>query len=385
MAKTHKTHAKKTYDPLFHIVKREGVLWWQSWIIRASAVLLSLIVCGIIMCSITKANPFAIYSSMFDGVIGSEMRRWVFVENLVLLLGVALAVTPAFKMRFWNIGAEGQVLVGGLATYACMFYLGDTMPTWLLFATMIVASIVASIVWAVIPALFKAKWNTNETLFTLMMNYVAIQLVLFCINIWATSGSGVLDRLDAFALPQLFDNKYLLNVFVIALLTIFMFIYLKYSKHGYEVAVVGESENTARYVGINTKWVIVRTMILSGALCGVIGVLLVGGRDYSVNAETVGGRGFTAIMVSWLAKFNPLFMILTAGLIIFLECGSKQLVSEYWREGLNASLADVVTGIILFFIIGCEFFINYQIKFRSSKASSQKKELEENTIEEVTV
>ena len=145
---------------------------------------------------------------------------------------------------------------------------------------------------------------------------------------------------------------------LVALLTVLVYIYLKYSKQGYEISVVGESENTARYIGINVKKVIIRTMLISGALCGVAGLLLVGGTNHTISTTTVGGRGFTAIMVSWLAKFNPLFMVLTTFLIIFLEQGSKQLTSDF---GISSSVADISTGIILLFIIGCEFFLQYRI------------------------
>lgn len=142
-----------------------------------------------------------------------------------------------------------------------------------------------------------------------------------------------------------------------------MYLYLRYSKHGYEISVVGESENTARYIGINVKKVIIRTLILSGAVCGIAGLLLVSGTDHTITRDTVAGRGFTAIMVSWLAKFNPFYMILTSFLIVFLEKGANEISTIY---GLNNSFSEILTGIIVFFIIGSEFFINYTIKFRKS-------------------
>ena len=141
------------------------------------------------------------------------------------------------------------------------------------------------------------------------------------------------------------------------------YIYLKYSKHGYEISVVGESENTARYIGINVKKVIIRTMLLSGAVCGVAGLLLVGSTNHTITTTVANGRGFTAIMVSWLAKFNPIYMILTSFILVFLEKGAGEISTVF---GLNQSFSDIITGIILFFIIGSEFFINYQLHFRHS-------------------
>ena len=228
---------------------------------------------------------------------------------------------------------------------------------------MIVASIVAGIIWAFIPAVFKAIWNTNETLFTLMMNYVAIQLVTYFLKVFATDGSGVLAPMQQFGLPIIAGNEYLLSIIVVAVLTVAIYIYLKYSKHGYEISVVGESVRTARYVGIKVEKVIIRTMVLSGALCGLTGLLLVSGTDHTLTTTITGGRGFTAVMVAWLAKFNPIWMILTSFLLVFLDKGAGDISTKF---GLNKSFSDILTGIILFFIIGSEFFINYRISFRHS-------------------
>ncbi len=352
------------HEPLFHIVKRSNVSMKKAIAVRAIAIVVALLVAGLFIFIITKRNPIEIYKQMFLGVFGSAHRITKALKSLAILLCISLAVTPAFKMKFWNCGAEGQALIGGLACAASMFYLGGSVPKWLLVIVMIVTSILAGAIWAVIPALFKAKWNTNETLFTLMMNYVATSLVAFFIKCWAKDGSGILRPMTQYGLPQIANTDYLLSVIVVALLTVAIYIYMKYSKHGYEIAVVGESENTARYIGINVKNVIIRTMLLSGAICGLCGLLLVGGIDKTISTETVGGQGFTAIMVSWLGKFNPIFMILTSFLIVFLQVGTKQ-VSTSFR--IDTSLADITTAIILFFIIGCEFFINYKIMFRKKE------------------
>lgn len=359
----HKKENSK-HEPLFHIVKRSNVSMKKAIAVRAIAIVVALLVAGLFIFIITKRNPIEIYKQMFLGVFGSAHRITKALKSLAILLCISLAVTPAFKMKFWNCGAEGQALIGGLVCAASMFYLGGSVPKWLLVIVMIVTSILAGAIWAVIPALFKAKWNTNETLFTLMMNYVATSLVAFFIKCWAKDGSGILRPMTQYGLPQIANTDYLLSVIVVALLTVAIYIYMKYSKHGYEIAVVGESENTARYIGINVKKVIIRTMLLSGAICGLCGLLLVGGIDKTISTETVGGQGFTAIMVSWLGKFNPIFMILTSFLIVFLQVGTKQ-VSTSFR--IDTSLADITTAIILFFIIGCEFFINYELRFRKKE------------------
>lgn len=359
--------AEKKHEPIIHITKRDSLVWWKAWLIRGISVLAALICCAFVVVMLTDLNPLEIYSAMFKGALGSSRKVWMTLQETAILLCISLAVTPAFKMRFWNIGAEGQVLVGGLATAACMILIGDKLPTPIMILVMIIASVVAGVIWAIIPAFFKANWNTNETLFTLMMNYVAIQLISFFTTVWENpKGSatiGVINpNTNAGWFPSLFGQKYLLNIIIVVVIAIGLYIYLKHNKHGYEIAVVGESENTARYVGMNVKKVIIRTMALSGALCGVAGLLLVAGTDHTITTETAGGQGFTAIMVSWLAKFNPLVMMLTSFIIVFLERAAGQIATSF---RLNESISEILTGIILFFIIGCEFFVNYQIKFRS--------------------
>ena len=344
------------------------MVWWKAWLIRGAAILASLVVCALIIVLLTKQNPLEVYASMFKGSFGTKRKVWILLQNMAILLCISLAVTPAFKMRFWNLGAEGQVLIGGLASAACMFYIGDRLPNLLLILIMFVASVLGGIIWGVIPAYFKAKWNTNESLFTLMMNYIAIQLVSFAIMVWVPSGSSVMGVINSSTsagwIPDLFGKKYLFNILVVAAVTALMFVYLKYSKHGYELSVVGESENTARYIGINVKKVIIRTMVLSGAVCGLAGFLLVSGTNHTISKTLAGGNGFTAIMVSWLAKFNPILMILTSFLIVFLQRGAGEIATNF---RLNESVADILTGVIIFFIIGCEFFINYEIKSTRAK------------------
>jgi simple sugar transport system permease protein len=247
-----------------------------------------------------------------------------------------------------------------------MILLGDKIPNPALIAIMVVTSVLAGAIWAVIPAIFKAKWNTNETLFTLMMNYVAIQLVAFFIIKWEVpKGSGkvgiINQNTEAGWLPVLGNQRYLLNILVVLILTFILYIYLKRSKQGYEISVVGESERTARYVGIKVEKVIIRTLFISGAVCGIAGLLLVGGTNHTITTTLAGGRGFTAVMVAWLAKFNPIGMIFSSLLLVFFDQGASEISTAI---GLNQSYGDIMMGIVLFFIIGSEFFVNYKINFR---------------------
>ena len=354
---------------LFHISKRDALPWYQRVLIRGGAILLALIVCALVTMLLTGENPISIYGTIFYGAFGTARKSWVTFQNLAVLLGISLAVTPAFKMRFWNIGAEGQVLIGCLATAACMIVLGDKLPNGVLILVMLAAALAAGALWGFLPSFFKAKWNTNETLFTLMMNYIATQLAAFFIIIWEVpKGAGKIGIInqnsEAGWLPVIGGKQYLLTILVVAIMTILMYIYLTYSKHGYEIAVVGESQRTASYAGIKVERVIIRTMVLSGAVCGLMGLLLTAGTDHTLTTTIVGGRGFTAVMVSWLAKFNPIVMVFTSLLLVVLSRGASEISSVF---SLNHSFADILTGIILFFIIGSEFFLTYKVGLRTSK------------------
>ena len=360
----------KKKEPLFHISKRskDALPVYKSIAIRLLAIVIALLLCGVITTLVTDLSPIDVYVTIFNGAFGSERKMWITFRNLSILLMIALALTPAFKMKFWNIGGEGQVLMGCLASAAVMYCFENKLSNGLMILLMVIASVAAGAIWGLIPALFKAKWNTNETLATLMMNYIATQLVAFFVIRWESpKGSGKMGMINQKSqmgwLPNIGDNQYLLTIIIAIVLVIFMYIYLNYSKHGYEISVVGESVNTARYVGINVEKVIIRTMLLSGAICGLTGLLLVGSINHTLSTTLVNGQGFTAVLVSWMAKFNPFTMIGSSFIIAFLDRGAGDISTQF---GLNQSYADILTGIILFFIIGCEFFINYRISFRKS-------------------
>ena len=353
---------------MIHVVKRKPMPLAQSLAIRLGVIALALVVCGVITMFATGLNPIDVYATMIQGSFGSQRKIWILLQDTALLLCVSLALTPAFRMKFWNLGGEGQVLMGALASAACMITLGDKVPSALLVVIMLLASLASGAIWAAIPASFKAKWNTNETLFTLMMNYVATQLVAYFVIVWEVpKGSGnigiINQSTEAGWLPQIAGNKYMLIVLITVVLTALMYVYLNYTKQGYEISVVGESASTARYAGIKVNWVIIRTLLISGAVCGFTGFLLVSGNAHTLTTSIAGGRGFTAVMVAWLAKFNPLTMVASSFLLGFMGSGAGEIATVH---GLNQSFGDILTGIILFFIIGTEFFITYKI-VRSKK------------------
>lgn len=368
MKASHKLHR----EPLFRIIKRDGRPVKERVIIRVFAILFALLLSAFVIVLLTGINPLKVFGTMFRASFGSKRLMWNLTRDSMTLLLIGVGLAPAFAMKFWNIGAEGQMLMGAIATAFCMKYCTN-LPPFVLLLVMVIASIVAGALWGFLPGFFKARWNTNETLFTLMMNYIAIQFTSFCVALWenrvGNNTVGVInpDTHEGW-LPGLFNSEpnkdFGWNLIIVLTVTVLMFIYLRKSKHGYEISVVGDSINTARYAGINVKKVYVRTMLLSGAICGLAGFLAVSGVSHSISTSTAGGRGFTAIIVAWLAKFNTFTMIAIAFLLCFLDQGALEIATSC---NVNEYVSKIITGIILFCLLASEFFIDYSVKIRKNR------------------
>lgn len=360
-------------SPLIRLAKRDAMPSGKVWLLRGAALLAALLLGGLVIVIArwsAELNIFAnlmqgftAYGTVVDGALGKPTAIRQTVKIAIPLLGCALAIAPCFKMRFWNIGAEGQITAGAtLATYFALFW-GDKLPSPVLLAVMALAGIVGGGLWALVPAFFKARWGTNETLFTLMMNYIIIGVVK-----WLQGGPWEKMPRGSQQIAQFGEAAQLPRVagvycgwIIVLVLTVLMFLYMKYTKQGYEIAVVGESENTARYAGMNVGKIIMRTMFISGAVSGLVGFMLVSGANGTLYDGVAGGVGFTAITVAWLAKLNPFGMVAISGMLAILEKGADTLQT---RMAVPASISDIMTGIILFCLLGCEFFINYRLIFR---------------------
>ena len=237
---------------------------------------------------------------------------------------------------------------------------------WSIRVASIVFALIVGGLWALIPAFFKAKWNTNETLFTLMMNYIIIGVVK-----WLQGGPWEAPPSGSQMIAQFAGNAKLPSVLgvhcgwiIVLVLTVLMFIYMRYTKHGYEIAVIGDSSNTARYAGMNVGRIMMRTMFLSGSISGLVGFIIVSGANHTLYDGVAGGVGFTAISVAWLAQLNPFAMIIIASMLAVLTKGSQTLNT---RMQVPSTIADILTGFILLCMLGCEFFINYKISIRREK------------------
>ncbi len=352
-------------EPLIRMVKRDAISTRQSWKIRAIAFFLSLVTGGLLIL-ILGHNPLSVYQSMVIGAWGSKTVIYETVKLAIPLLITAIGISFAFKMKFWNIGAEGQILVGAVAAGAFGLFTAHVLPKLPLVIFMLLAGMVAGGLYGLLPAVCKAKWGTNETLFTLMLNYIALAFIKYLMNgPWKAPGSSFPKI--AMLVPGARLTK-VLGVhwgWILALiLVVISYIYFNKTKQGYEISVVGESNNTARYAGINVSRVFIRTMFLSGALCGLVGMLQFAGADYTITEGTAGGVGFTAITVAWLAKMNPFGMLIVSVFIAMLERGSNTIQTNF---KIPASASDLLIGIILFFMLGCEFFITYRLILRGKE------------------
>lgn len=352
-------------EPLARAVKRAELPAKQIILLRLFAVFLSLVAGGIFIACVGQ-NPFVIYGTIISGAFRSMMAFQGTIKIMIPLLISSLGVTLAFKMKFWNIGAEGQIIFGATcATFFALFCSGWNHV--ILIIVMLLAGVIGGGLWGLLPAFFKVKYNTNETLFTLMLNYIALHLVSYLRDgPWMDPGSQGFPKIARFDANASLDKVLGIQFgWMIALiLVIGVFIYMKYSKQGYEISVVGESQDTARYAGMNVKKVILRTMFLSGGICGLAGMIQATGSDITLTTSVAGGVGFTAIIVAWLAQLNPFAILIVSLLFSVLEKGSSVVQSTF---GLSTDCADVLQGIILFFILGCEFFVRYRFIFRSKK------------------
>lgn len=350
------------HEPLVRICKRTELSGKQKFVLRLVSVLLALIAGGIFIL-FTGNNPISAYITIITGAFRSTIAVQSTIKIMIPLLITSLGLTLAFKMQFWNIGGEGQIIMGAVcASYFALFH--DTLPHWLLIIIMFVVGIIGGGLWGLIPTIFKCKFETNETLFTLMLNYIALYIIdLLTKGPWQDPASSGFPKIARFSENAQLDKVFGIQIgWIIGLiLVVAVFIYLKYTKRGYEINVVGESKSTAVYAGINVNKVTLLTMFLSGGICGLAGVIQATGSDMTLAPSVAGGVGFTAITVSWLAQLNAIGILVVSFLFSVLEKGSSVMKSTY---GISEYAADVLQGIILFFVLGCEFFVRYKFVIR---------------------
>ncbi len=348
----------------FYIVKKTETSYATSLMLSFISLVCALIIGGLFILCLGK-NPFLVYGAIIEGAYKSARTgSYVFktIGYAIPLVITSLGVSLAFKMKFWNIGAEGQMIGGAiLASYFALFH--ADLPHAVLIIVMLLAGVLGGGILGLIPAYFKCKFGTNETLFTLMLNYIALSFITyFKDGPWSeTPGFPGIAKFAPNARLDVLGGVHIgwiLTVFLV----VFVFIYMRYTKQGYEVSVIGNSLNTARYAGMNVNRIIMRTMFLSGALCGIAGMLQVSGIEHTLGEDIAGGRGFTAIIIAWLSRLNPFICVVFSMLFATLTQGCSG--STMLKLGLSPQVAEILQGIILFVILAFDFFMQYKLVYR---------------------
>lgn len=367
----------KVKEPLVRVVKRDRIHPLLKVAFYLLAILLALTVGGVLLFAI-GVNPLVLYKDMFTiGMLGSRFA-YKSIEGLLTmfipLLITSLALSLSFKMRFWNIGGEGQFIIGALAAATVALKFGNTMPSFSLLVLMFLASMLCAGLYGGIVALLNVRFRTNETLLTLMLNYIALYLLRFFGETQAPWNFYLSDESvrpvfqkfpEAAFMPTISIGKFSLNVsFIFAILIcVGVYFYLKKTKHGYEISVVGDSTNTARYAGMNVPKIIVRTMFLSAALIGLAGGFYVSGAKV-LSTSVTNNVGWTGIIVAWLAKLNTFAVFGVALLISIMQYGVQAASTQF--PIIDSNFADLLQGIILFFVLAADFFIRFKLVFRKS-------------------
>lgn len=354
-----------------HITKRDDLPKNKEIIIRIIAVVLSVAFSGVII-AMFGLNPVEIFRSILAGAVGTPTRIRQTVLTAVPLTIASLGIIVAFKMKFWNIGAEGQITMGALGATIVALFLPEGLPPAVMLPLMLIAAMVFGGVWAFIPAIFKAKLGTNETIFTLMLNYIAIKFVTYLqYGPWKDPNSGGFPRIAYYPANALLPSLFGVHIgWIIALIcVVLIYIFINYTKKGYEISVVGESIETARYAGMNISRIIVTAMLVSGGMCGMVGMIQASGIEKTLVAAIANNYGFTAIITAWLSRLNAVSCLFVCIAFAMLTQGGAYIQIAL---GVPSAVASVVQGTVLFFVLGSEFFLQYKINMGSKNAESKK-------------
>lgn len=351
---------------MIKIIKRNPIASKQKFRIRLMAMFLALTVFAIILLFLGK-QPLNVYFQMIIGSLGTKFR---IIETLKIAIPnaiVSLGIMIAFKLKFWNIGGQGQIIAGAIASSYFALFIPD-IPRPLLLFVMILSSFIVGGIWAAIPAYFKTKYNTNETLFTLMMNYIALNLVTYLqYALWKDPSAGGFAKIAMFSpsarLPEVFG----LNIgwILMILCVIAIYLLINHMKLGYEIAVVGESIETARYAGIDVKSTTIKTLFISGGICGLVGVIQAAGVNGTLSVDVASSFGSVGIIIAWISGANTLAIPIISFLFAIVTQGASFAQSAFQ---IPAAVSEILQGIILIFVLAAEFFIVYEVKFMNDKA-----------------
>lgn len=311
-----------------------------------------------------------VYQQMFLGAFGSMYSfQYVLIKTVPLAL-CGIGVTYAYRMKFWNIGAEGQIMMGAFAASGvALFYNKFPMPVTLLL--MAAAGMLAGAAWILIPAIFKIHFGVNETILTLMMNYVAAQWITYLqYSRWKDPKAFGFTKIATFEenaiLPE-FGGIHI-GFYIMLVILVISFILFRYTKLGFKMKIIGESSDTAKYLGLKKNKIMFGMVALSGAVCGLCGMIQASGVEHTLNTSISGNVGFTAILIAWLAGLNPIGILIVAFLFAGLTEGAGYLQTVFQ---IPQDIAVIIQGIVLFCVIGSEFFTKYSVHFYRNKKKEE--------------
>lgn len=355
---------------MLKISKRGELPKNREGLIRTIAIALSIVCAGLVI-MVLGFNPITVFREIVVGALGTEMRIQQTIIKAIPLLITSLGILVAFKMKFWNIGGEGQIMMGAFGAALVALNAPATLPAPVTLIAMALVAMICGGIWAFIPAFFKARFGTNETIFTLMMNYIAIKWVTYLqYGPWKDPGAQGFPKIANFeanaVLPKLFGVH--IGWMIAILFVVLVYIFINHTKKGYEITVVGESIETARYAGMNIKSIIITSMLISGGLCGLTGMIQASAIERTLTASLSGGYGFTAIITTWLGRLSaPIIMIVCISFAILLQGGAYLQIAM----SVPSSVADMIQGIILFFVLGSEFFLQYKVSFNTRSVKKE--------------
>ncbi len=350
---------------MIRIAARSEVSKNRNVLTRIAAIIMALMLSALFIVFLGH-DPLKVYLSMIEGSFGSVYRFKETIISTIPLTITSLGILMAFKMKFWNIGAEGQMIMGAfLASYFALNY--PDMNRLALLTLMLVAGAVGGGIWGLIPAYFKSKYGTNEVLFTLMMNYIALKWITYLqYGPWKDKNALGFPKIPNFTsnavLPKLFGIH--VGWLIAIILTAMVYVFIHYTKKGYEINVIGESESTGAYAGMNVRKIILQAMFLGGALAGISGMIQASAVSGTLSVEVTGGVGYTAIIVTWLSGLSAPLIVIVSFLFAILIQGGSYIQTAFQ---IPQSAAQILQGMILLFVLGSEFFVKYQIIYKNIK------------------
>ena len=345
---------------MIRIAKKDDMPKWKSFLIRIASVLAGILLSCLLITALGY-NPISTFGALISGAFGSKVALVNTVLIAVPLMITALGLAIAFRMKFWNIGGEGQIIMGCVFATFVSHNMPESTPSIVLILLMGLAGFLGGAIWALIPGFFRVFSRTNETLFTLMLNYIALCIVQYLHYVlWrdpAAKGFPKIKAIPASAhLPTLFGVH--IGWIIAIVLAVLIFILIRKTKLGYEIRVVGESAPTANYAGINVKRVMLTGVALSGGIVGLAGMIKLCGNVFTLSPEITGNAGFTAIIIAWLSNLSAPVIAVVSVLIAALEQGSQAIQIKLQ---IPAAVASIIQGLILMSALGGEFFLKYRI------------------------